>query len=107
VYPFGRSRDSVEVQSKVASDGKGVVVTGNTRQDDLSSSDVANGVSIAAVAGLNGAIWTETDTQRVQIMATIGTVIPTITSVVSNLDKKLPVAVSIIMHNASEADAAC
>jgi hypothetical protein len=85
--------------------GQGVIVTGSTRNDQVTSDDVAKGASLAAVVGLNASIWTETDTQRVQIMATVGTIIPTITSLATNLDAKLPVAVSIIMHNANSADA--
>jgi hypothetical protein len=102
-YPFGRSRDNVELQQDVH--GQGVVVTGSTRNDQVTSDDVAKGASLAAVVGLNASIWTETDTQRVQIMATVSTIIPTITSLVTNLDAKLPVAVSIIIHNANSADA--
>jgi hypothetical protein len=102
-YPFGRSRDNVELQQDVH--GQGVTVTGSTHNDQVTSDDVAKGASLAAVVGLNASIWTETDTQRVQIMATVGTIIPTITSLATNLDAKLPVAVSIIMHNANSADA--
>ncbi|KAH8597388.1 heterokaryon incompatibility protein-domain-containing protein, partial [Bisporella sp. PMI_857] len=38
-------------------------------------------------------------------MASVGTIIPTVTSLVANLDAKLPVAVSIIIHNANDKDA--
>jgi len=35
---------------------------------------------------------------------TVGTVIPTVTSLMANLDAKLPVAVSIMLHNVGDAD---
>jgi hypothetical protein len=87
----------VELQQDVH--GEGATVKGSTCNDQVTSNDVANGASLAAVLGVNAGIWIETDTQRVQIMATVGTIIPTITSLVANLDAKLPVAVSVIMHN--------
>src|SRR6266536_5391962 len=37
-------------------------------------------------------------------MATVGTIIPDVTSLITNLDSKLPVAVSIIMHNVNDKD---
>ncbi|KAF2186709.1 HET-domain-containing protein [Zopfia rhizophila CBS 207.26] len=102
-YPFGRSRDNVDLQQEVQ--GQDVVVKGNTNNDQLTSDDAAKGASVAAVAALNAGIWTETDTERVKIMATVGTIIPTVTSLMTNLDAKLPVAVSIIIHNVNHADA--
>jgi hypothetical protein len=82
-----------------------VVVGGSACNDQMTSGDLANGAGLAGLAGLNYGIWTETDTERVQIMATVGTIIPTVTSLITNLDSKLPVAVSIIMHNANDEDA--
>ena len=60
---------------------------------------------IATAVGVNAAMWNETDIERVKIMATVGTLIPTITSLMTSLDAKLPVAVSIIIHNANGEDA--
>ncbi|KAH0551764.1 hypothetical protein GP486_007018 [Trichoglossum hirsutum] len=100
-YPFGRSRDGVELQQELQ--GQDVVVKGSANNDQLAPDDAA--VSVAAVAALNAGIWTETDTERVKIMATVGTVIPTVTSLMSGLDAKLPVAISIIIHNVNDADA--
>jgi hypothetical protein len=102
-YPFGRSRDNVELEQKLQ--GGEVVVGGITSAEQVDSNDIAQGASLAAVAGLNVGIWNETDRQRLQIMATVGTIIPTVTSLVANLDAKLPVAVSIIIHNANDKDA--
>lgn len=102
-YPFGRSRDNIELEQKLQ-DGE-VVVGGITSGEQVDSNDIAQGASLAAAAGLSVGIWNETDTQRLQIMATVGTIIPTVTSMVANLDAKLPVAVSIIIHNANDKDA--
>jgi len=60
-YPFGRSRDNVELEQKVQ--GGEVVVGGSTCNDQMTSGDIANGASLTALAGLNVGIWTETDTQ--------------------------------------------
>ncbi|KAI9781720.1 MAG: hypothetical protein M1839_005713 [Geoglossum umbratile] len=100
-YPFGRSRDSVKLRQEIQ--GQDVVVEGSTNNDQLASDDAA--VSAAAAAAVGVGIWTETDIERVKVMATVGTVIPTVTSLMSNLDAKLPVAVSIIIHNVNDADA--
>lgn len=96
-YPFGRSRDKTELEHKVQGDE--VLVVGSSDKDELNSDDMIQTGSVAATLGVTGAMWTETDTERVKIMATVGTVIPTVTSFMTNLDSKLPVAVSIIVHN--------
>jgi heterokaryon incompatibility protein (HET) len=101
-YPFGRSRDKTALEHKVQGDE--VLVVGSTDKDELNSDDVIKTGSVAATVGVTTAMWTETDTERVKIMATVGTVIPTITSFMTNLDSKLPVAVSIIVHNVGHAD---
>ncbi|KAI9771597.1 MAG: hypothetical protein M1840_001812 [Geoglossum simile] len=100
-YPFGRSRDKVELQQEFQ--GQDVVVKGSTNNEQLVTDDAA--VNVVAAAALSTGIWTETDKERVKMMATVGTVIPTVTSLMTNLDAKLPVAVSIIIHNVNDADA--
>ena len=102
-YPFGRSRDSVDLKQEV--DGQDVVVKGSTNNDQLTSNDAIQGAGIATAVGVNAAMWNETDMERVKIMATVGTLIPTVTSLMTSLDAKLPVAVSIIIHNADDEDA--
>ncbi|KAK5651193.1 hypothetical protein OQA88_12741 [Cercophora sp. LCS_1] len=103
-YPFGRSRDNIDMQHKIGEDGV-VRMEDTTREDELTTSDMANIGGIGATAGLGFGMLTETDQQRMKIMMTVGTVIPTITSLVSNLDSKLPVAVSIMLHNVGDVDA--
>lgn len=103
-YPFGRSRDKHTMKHTVDSQGA-VKVEGGTCEEDITAGDMANIVGIGAATGVGVGILTETDSQRMQIMATVGTVIPTITSLVANLNSKLPVAVSIIIHGPGDADA--
>lgn len=81
-----------------------MLVVGSSDKDELNSDDMIKTGSVAATIGVTGAMWTETDTERVKIMATVGTVIPTVTSFMTNLDSKLPVAVSIIVHNVGHTD---
>ncbi|KAK0708658.1 heterokaryon incompatibility protein-domain-containing protein [Lasiosphaeris hirsuta] len=102
-YPFGRSRDRHSMKQTVDSHGA-VKVEGATCEDDTTAGDVAGIIGIGATTGIGVGILTETDTQRMQIMATVGTVIPTITSLVASLNSKLPVAVSIIIHGGGGAD---
>ncbi|KAK0610881.1 heterokaryon incompatibility protein-domain-containing protein, partial [Immersiella caudata] len=102
-YPFGTSRDKIEMQQKVDKDGN-LEIEDSTRDDEMTTSDVANMGGIGAAAGLGGMMLTETDEQRMKIMMTVGTVIPTITSLMANLDSKLPVAVSVIVHGVGDAE---
>ena len=60
-YPFGRSCDNVELQQDIY--GEGSTVKGSTCNDQVTSNDVANGATLAAVLGVNASIWTETNTQ--------------------------------------------
>jgi hypothetical protein len=102
-YPFGQSRDSVDLKQDVQGDA--VVVNSTNNDEQLTTDDAAKGASLAAVTGLNVAMWNETDTERVKIMASVGTIIPTLTSIMTNLQAKLPVAISIILHNSSDINA--
>jgi hypothetical protein len=102
-YPFGRSRDNVKLQQE--GQGEEVVVEGNIDNDEFTGDDAAKIGSAAAVGALNVGIWTDTDLERVRIMATVGTIIPTLTSFMTGLDAKLPVAISLIIHNANSPDA--
>lgn len=102
-YPFGRSRDNVKLHQE--GQGEEVVIECSVDNDELTSNDAAKVASATTVAALNVGIWTDTDLERVRIMATVGTIIPTLTSFMTGLDAKLPVAISIIIHNANDVDA--
>jgi hypothetical protein len=73
-YPFGRSKDKIDIQQNIQ--GEEIVVQATSNQDQLISDDAAMGASVATVGAYNAALWSETDQERVKMMATVGTVIP-------------------------------
>lgn len=102
-YPFGRSRDSIKLQQDAQ--GEEIVVEGKGNSGDISSEDAAKGLNVVAAGAVTTGIWTDTDKERIQIMGTVGTLLPTVTMMMSDHDKKLPVAISIIIHNVNDVDA--
>jgi hypothetical protein len=73
-YPFGRSKDKVDIQQNLQ--GEEVVVEATANQDQLLSDDAAVGAGVATVGAYNAILWNESDKERVKMMATVGTVIP-------------------------------
>ncbi|ORY10845.1 heterokaryon incompatibility protein-domain-containing protein [Clohesyomyces aquaticus] len=95
-YPFGSSRDGSKIQQEVQ--GEEVVVSGIADSDQEAIEEAAKFTNVGTSVAITAGVWAETDIERVKIMATVGTVIPTVTSLMTKLESELPVAVSIIVH---------
>lgn len=104
LYLFGTSRDKIKMQQKVDADGN-VKVKDTTRDNTMTESDVANIIAIGAATGVGAVMLTETDKQRMCIIMTVRTVIPAITSLIANLNLRLPMAVLVIVHSVGDAEA--
>ncbi|KAK9422248.1 putative HET-domain-containing protein [Seiridium unicorne] len=97
-WPFGTSKDDHKLGAQVE-DEEVLIQRTESEDSQFGADEFAVGATFLAQASLTRGMMVETDPLRVKAMSVVSSTLPSLALTVRVLQKKLPVAVSVIMHN--------